>query len=331
MVSIKLVRRDIVSDETTVRFLKEAREVILAFHNIYKFLSTDMKSVDTEENREMGIGWEYSILFHLDELVTNVRFDTLNQAVLNMWFAENAATSKLNRGVIVMGDFYQNIAKHLATNTPFSVEELIAKRPHLAYALGDFIYALNQVCCVDEYCEAYINDSPIMLESAYQVFLSDIGMQPFDFVQWLLTMRKNYISVVPIFVNDPLGWADLTAGLPANVVETMVDYGDWIYQMDILAFKRGELVINDDYLDLLQARANSTTSTASQFPDEWLAFQNKIPEELASRALELEPLLTIGAIDEYVNSDLIPDKQFFDAVERFGAQKPGDQTTHRFG
>lgn len=333
MVSIRLVKREVVTDEIAVRFLGEAKQFIQTFDKVYRFLCTDMTSVDTEENREMGIGWDYSILFYLDELTADLQLGTLNQAVQNMWFAEGSATTKLNRGIIVLGDFYQNIVKHLTTNTTFTMEELERRHHHLGYALGDFIYAMNQICCTEQILEAVLEDQPISIESGYKLYLSSIGQTPVEFAQWLFGMRRNYVSVVPMFRDNPEAWSQMITNLDPSIVETLIDYGDWIYPMDVLAFQNGDLVIDDNYLDLLQQRSDSQSSTANLYPDEWWDFQRKIPAELATRALELEPYLTVGAIDPILKGDT-PTKEFFDAVEKFGtgSSQNGDvEKTHRFG
>lgn len=303
MIDIRVATRRQMSDAAVVQFLRESYEVIKSFSQVYDLISGDMQEKCDISMVEIGIGYEDQIMFKLAEITGGVEYSALDEAMANNSFGEGGVVVKLMKSIAYFIQLIEEFRTHEALSQPISLADLKDHELSLRYNLGDFVYAVYQICMCDQILGAHISGEEERHNQSFEMFLKETNKDSVEFALELFNLKRKFKSVIPIFKDTPAMWDDITASMDPDLLDSLIDCGEFIFPIDMVAVKRGTLALDEDYLQLLEARSNNSQHVCQLYPDQWLQFQDAVPEAYAADVMAYEEVLTIGVIAPIIEGE----------------------------
>ncbi len=285
-----------VPDASILGFLSEAVLALEGFKEAYNYLSGDINEGYDESMAALGVSLEDNIMYRLDDMIGSLKMDMLNDSHEYGWFTRSLTSVKIGKAIIIMGSIQADVVTRVATVNPMSVEDARDLQYNIGFALGDFAYALVELFHVLEIAQAHTDREEISYDSIFKTYCAMRSITIEDICVNLIRIRAAFPTTIPVFEACPREWLNICKVLDPSTIETLVDLGAYIYPIDMVAFKRGELLLGEEYMSILEDRQERIESLPATCPDMWAAFQRKVPEEFASFIIKAEPYLTEGLI-----------------------------------
>lgn len=284
-------------------FLVDAYRTIEAFVDIYHFLTGDRTKCMTDDFKELGISPDEAVLYTLEEKIAPVSLKTTYDIIRSNSLHLGIATSKFLSGAVRLEDAcYKTLQLRISQIRPFTEEEYASLCDAISYGLGDYIYAINQIIDARGLAAAICTDEPDMRLCAPLIHMfSQPRMQMSTVVANLVNWQAEFVSIAPAFIDRPATWKELTKDLDPGLVDMLTTYGDYVFPIDLRAFKLGVLTVDDSYLDLVMHRSENEQHICKLYPHEWMKFQDAVPDDLVGDVYDIEEFITIGMIDPVVS------------------------------
>lgn len=298
-------------------FLKGSYDLMQAFMQVCDLLKSDLEAAyQTSESRDMGLSLEQDVLLQMEELLQSLDIGSLEGIVLHGYFGSGLCTKKYINALTALAGYQKVILKKAnaifaatADDSPLTISELRLLGKRIAFALGDLIYSLSHII-YDPVDARYVLENPeetFTYSSELQYFFHTISRSPEEFARYLAELQHTYISVIPIYEDNPEAWEQITSQLDPSLVDTLTDYGVYITDLDVRAVKKKLLSIDENYLDTLSARAESDSYIANENPEYWAAFIKLIPDKYISTFIDIDWQLTPGLLEPALQSGEIRD------------------------
>lgn len=302
MIAINIPSIPRVTVDEVVSFLEDTFGILKAFDMAYDLISNPKALVLDEDELEL-LEPEEVMMYRYSALIDALNFDIMDKARTIGWFTAGKASTKLYRGTLLLERLRSNLNASVMTGQADTLEEYRAQRLDLAYGMGDVIYAMYRIVQVDEYIMAAGSGEEVAFDPAISAYLNRCGSDFLEVADTLVRLQSKYPSVIPVYEDDLSGWENLTTKLDAATVETITDKGEYIYPIDMRAFKLGILAIDDAFLEILERRAADTESFQNLFPDEWLQFQTAVPDKFIELVLQVEFKLLLGIVQPILEDE----------------------------
>lgn len=299
------------------QYLLGSYNVLRTFTKVCEFLKGDLEAnYQTSEAKDMGLSLEQDALMQMEELVQELNIGELENMMLQGYFGSGLCTKKYVSAVKALAEYQELILQKADAifapadnDMPFSLKELRMLGKRISFAVGDLIYAMSNIVFnpVDARWVLENQDEEITYDSALQHFFHSIKMQPKEFAAILISLQHSYISVIPIYEDNPEAWEQITSQLHPSLVDTLTDYGVYITSLDVRAVKKGILTIDENYLDTLNNRAENDSYIANEDPEGWASFLELVPDKYIETFLDIDSFLTPGLLEPALQDNKISD------------------------
>lgn len=289
--------------DKSLAYLTETHSLIAGFVKIHSMLSGRLEDYYDEEYKEMGVSLEECILYNLDEVISNINFSSLPGIICRGYFGEGLSNSKYLNAYTKLEDTFNSIRGRIDCMTPYSCSELVELATNISYALGDMLFAFSEIL-YNPVNASYIltEDETFTYSQDIQQFFSSVKMTPEQYAAYIVSLRSTYISVIPLFVDRPDEWITLTKDLHPSMVDMLIDYGTYITEFDVRAAQLGLLKIDENFIDELQERSESSEYIGVRASDAWLHFTKLLTDEQVRKIFPivscLNPEDLTGPIEE---------------------------------
>lgn len=310
-------------------FLRGSYKLLKTFVQVHDFLNSDLEAAyQTSESKDMGISIEQDTLLQLEEILQELNIGSLEDLMLQGHFGSGLCINKYINAVRSLAGYQHLVIKRAnaiftASDNlePYSLKELRKLNKNIGYSLGDLVYALSNIIFDPLDARSLLeakdaDEEPITYSAELQQFFHEIHMQPEEFAKYLVELQHRFISVIPIYEDNPEAWEQITSQLHPSLVDTLTEYGTYITNLDIRAVKAGLLQIDENYLDKLSARAEDSEYIANADPEGWAAFVKLIPDKYIATFIALEDRLTPGLLESALQENKITDK-YVEALQNF--------------
>lgn len=300
----------------TVAFISEAMAALTAFEQVHTYLTTDIDRGYSEDMAASGISKEDIIMYTIDEYLGQLQLDTLHVVSKHSYFGNSGGVvTRLAKAIANMEGLQADSTTRVSLATPMTMEELKHVIPQIAFMIGDMTFALCAILHIEEILEAVVNKEEISLDGALKAYFVTTNTDAATITSKLATLKNRFPSVVPVFDDNPTEWKKLCDTLEPQICSELIDYGDQIYWVDILAHRNGELKFDENYISMLEERQNNPPDVPDNFPDSWYSFQKKVPQSYAYRIVNLIPYLTNGFIAPIVEGEPFT-PEYYEFLER---------------
>ncbi|MEG2263478.1 MAG: hypothetical protein RSC43_00875 [Clostridia bacterium] len=296
MRNITIDRLPKVTDSTAVAFLTEAYTALQHFEEMYKYLRENLTATHDTELAEMGITHEDDIMYHMDEYIGQLQTDVMDYATKFSQFGEGSIVGQIAKAVANVEMYQADILTRVSLATPMTVEEIQRMLPYYKFVIGDLAFTLGSITHVDDILEAVLAREEISVDGALKAFCTSRNITLTDLALYIGTVRKHFPSVIPVFDECPEEWDEICAKLNPSMISEIIDYGDQVYLVDIKAYRHGDLLLDENYVAMLEERQTTPPSIAEDFPDSWNVFQHAMPEEFALRVINILPKILHGFV-----------------------------------
>lgn len=298
-------------------FLKGSYDLLGAFVQVCEFLKGDLEAdYQISESKDMGISIEQDALMQMEEVLQELNIGELESIMVHGYFGSGLCTKKYINALKALAGYQKIILKKADAifapadnDIPFTLTALRALGKRISYAVGDLIYALSNIVFDpwDARCVLECQNEVITYGSELQQFFHSIGMKPNEFAAYLLNLQHTYISVIPVYEDNPEVWERIISQLDPDLVDSLTDHGMYITSLDVRAVKAGKLKIDENFIDILDAREENESYIANADPDAWADFIKLIPDKYIETFLDIDWQLTPGLLEPALKDNEIRD------------------------
>lgn len=239
--------------------------------------------------------------------------DTIVPAAQQMWFDKVSTDFELVEGgtdiPLKLFDAVRNL--QLADTWVVSQNEINVYTPKewktfaddvLKPVIGAMAYALGYILNIRVIIEGYINHSEFVEDGVYRELRSRYNRTPLTISNLLAEISQIYQCVAPLFESNPGKWYALCEDVDPILLDSFVDYGNYMTFLDFRAIDAKLVKFDETYLSILEARAQANSENSDflplSSPEEWRAFEKKVPDSLVDYFLTALDAgqLTVGMI-----------------------------------
>lgn len=261
-------------------WLCETYRLIDCADRAYDLLVADRSSWVDDDLRAMGVSPNEGIVYALDEILGNIELPYSYEVMKQGTYGSGMAVQKYLNGFTAIDYVIMTIRSKSDYAEPLDEDELSTLKSNLYQALGDLIYAFGRVLFSGRNPKvALVEMNDYIFSQDIQAFLASVGRSAEEVAMCLVGLQCKYITTIPLFDNDPESWIAITKELDPSLVDMMIDYGTYITSLDVRAVKKGLLQIDENFVDLIQERAETPEHILNQAPVKWEQFIELIPDE----------------------------------------------------
>lgn len=294
-----------------VEFLVETHSMICGFVKVYNLITSDPKSYYSAEYEELGVSPEECVLDKLDDIISSMSIDTLPDIVCRGYFGSGLSSAKYLMAHTTLEDIYIRLRGNIDTLTPIASKELSKIASDISYALGNLLFAFSKILFYPIDAKEFLSSSETYTFSQdIRYFFSRINTTPEKYAAMIIELRSKFISVIPLFIDDPEAWEKLTAKLQPGIVDFLIDYGTYVTEFDLRAYKLGLLNIDESFIDELCNRTESSDYIGNVAPAKWLKFTKLLTDEQVGKVLPLVDSLTSDDLNIPIEEGKLSDAYF---------------------
>lgn len=268
-------------------FLGNAYHLMKSFVSIHGVLMAAPEDILTEEYVEDDIDISFARLFEIQNIIADITISNVEMGKSGV-YCTGAAATKLSTGTIKLMYWYDIFNARVESYEAISDEDASEIARQISFALGDYIYALRDILHCNKILSAIVNSEEYRLGMEFKLFYENIRDNERNILLELNTLQRKYVSVVPVAEENPEQWETFIKSVDPKVTDPIITFGAYVFSMDLRAFNLGLLAIDGDYIDRLQARADSEIHPCQTNPNAWNNFQKKIPDQYLGWALDNE-------------------------------------------
>lgn len=291
-------------------FLKETYSMLTGFTEACEMLSGDLNDYYDEEFRMMGVSLEECILMKLQTIFEDMTVSNLADIAVSGYFSSGIYASKYIMALTNLDSCYTQLLARAQHMDIIPEEDLKTLGRQISYRLGDLVFAFSNII-FDPVDARWILENTTEEVSYCQVlqqFFAEIGIEPMSFAKHLVELQHKYISVIPLFEQDPDTWCRITKDLHPSLVDTLTEYGTYITILDVKAFKQGILTIDENYLEILREREENKEYIANVDPDAWQDFLKLVRDDQVKTILSIENYITFDLLQTPIEEKKLTDE-----------------------
>ena len=312
-----------------VTYLLQSDSLVEGFIKVYSLLKADPSTYFTKEYKQMGFSAEECLLDKIDETINEMNIGKLSDIVSHGYFGPSLSSAKYLNANATLMSIYTTLQGNVNCLTPLTSDEANKYSRAISYALGDILFALSRTIYDPIDARQFLElDETCTFSHDLQIFFSSKHVTPEEYAAHICELRTKFISVIPLFEDDPEKWEMITANLPDSVVDTLVDYGIYITDFDLRAYKLGALQIDENYIEDLCNRAENSDYIGNAAPHDWQRFTQLLSDSQVTTLVPYTDSLTEEDIELPVKEGSVSDEYFDFLIKKYKGDT-GD-TTHFF-
>lgn len=193
-------------------------------------------------------------------------------------------------------------------------ETLRMLKNNIEFAIGNWLYGFASTLDLDTIISWSEAGEPFSLDHEVEIWISrqPAGNKIFNF---MAVLKTRFIPLVEAFVQYPHEWEEFVTSVPAEYRDDILLYADNVYISDIIAFRQGQIQIDETYVQLLRDRGENANSLESQNSDIVAKFIKYIPAMYAHIMVTYANQLTLDLMMQVINGQLKVDAKFVANLE----------------
>ena len=205
-----------------VTYLLQSDSLVEGFIKVYSLLKADPSTYFTKEYKQMGFSAEECLLDKIDETINEMNIGKLSDIVSHGYFGPSLSSAKYLNANATLMSIYTTLQGNVNCLTPLTSDEANKYSRAISYALGDMLFALSRTIYDPIDARQFLElDETCTFSHDLQIFFSSKHVTPEEYAAHICELRTKFISVIPLFEDDPEKWEMITANLPDSVVDTL--------------------------------------------------------------------------------------------------------------
>lgn len=207
--------------------------------------------------------------------------------------------------------------------TEMVMEAELLPRVHLTelknyseFAVGNWLHGFVATLDIPNILDWDAQGIPYVLHPEVSAWLSRQTKTPLKFLKNLNKLRSRFLPIVEAFAEYPKEWEEFVSTIPLEYREDVLEYADSVYICDIIAFHQNQIVIDDDYIQILRDRTDNFNLPCNQNPDAMAKFMKFAPPDFAYILVTYNYQITLQDVFSVINGGSAVDGAFVAELQR---------------